>query len=202
PAYAMVPTVMPDYTPQSYDWQASSYADRLARAKQLMATAGYGPDHPLKLTLSYTTNDDTRTYLLALGSMWKPLGVEVTLDNMEWQVYQVKIRQQDYEIGILSEIPEFEDPTEYLIPYRTDAGLYNHCGYANPAFDALMDQAARATDTASRRAALEGAERTVLGDYAMVPLQYSVANFLVTPRLVGWHDGQPYPQTRYLSFKD
>ncbi|HEV2675953.1 MAG TPA: peptide ABC transporter substrate-binding protein, partial [Aliidongia sp.] len=47
PAYAMVPTVMPDYTPQSYDWQASSYADRLARAKQLMATAGYGPDHPL-----------------------------------------------------------------------------------------------------------------------------------------------------------
>ena len=202
PAYAMIPAVMPGYTPQPYDWQAMSQAERLARAKQLMAAAGYGPDHPLKLTLSYTTSDDTRTYLLALGAMWKPIGVDISLDNMEWQVYQVKIRQQDYEIGILSEVPEFDDPTEYLIPYRTDAGLYNHCGYANPAFDALMDKAAQATDLAIRRGALEAAERTVLGDYALVPLQFGIANFLVTPRLNGWHDGQPYPQTRYLSFKD
>ena len=202
PAYAMVPPLMQDHTPQPYDWQALSYAERLARAKQLMATAGYGPDHPLKLTLSYTTNDDVRIYLLALGAMWKPIGIEVVLDNMEWQVYQVKIRQQDYEIGILSEVPEFDDPTEFLIPYRSDAGLYNHCGYANPAFDALMDKAAQATDVPTRRAALEAAEHLLLADYPLVPLQYGVANYLVSPRLAGWRNSLPFPQTRYLSFKD
>ena len=52
PAYAMVPPLMQDHTPQPYDWQALSYAERLARAKHLMAAAGYGPEHPLKLTLS------------------------------------------------------------------------------------------------------------------------------------------------------
>ena len=202
PAYAMVPPLMQDHTPQPYDWQALPYAERLARAKQLMATAGYGPGHPLKLTLSYTTNDDTRTYLLALGAMWKPIGVEVVLDNMEWQVYQVKIRQQDYEIGILSEVPAFDDPTEFLIPYRSDAGLYNHCGYANPAFDALMDKAAQATDEPTRREALEAAEHLLLADYPLVPLQYGVANYLVSPRLAGWRNSLPFPQTRYLSFKD
>lgn len=202
PAYAMVPPLMPDHTPQPYDWQALPYAERLARAKQLMATAGYGPGHPLKLTLSYTTSDDTRTYLLALGAMWKPIGVEVVLDNMEWQVYQVKIRQQDYEIGILSEVPAFDDPTEFLIPYRSDAGLYNHCGYANPAFDALMDKAAQATDDPTRREALEAAEHLLLADYPLVPLQYGVANYLVSPRLAGWRNSLPFPQTRYLSFKD
>jgi len=201
-AYAMVPPIMPDYTPQAYDWQAMSYADRLARAKQLMASLGYDPAHPLKLTVSYTTNDDTRVYLLALGAMWKPIGVEVTLDNMEWQVYQVKIRQQDYQIGILSEVPEFDDTTEFLIPYRSDAGLYNHCGYANPAFDALMDKAAHATDITVRRTALQDAERLLLADYPLVPLQFGVANYLVNPRLVGRRDTLPYPQTRYLSFKD
>lgn len=202
PAYAMVPPIMQDYTPQLYDWQSLGYPDRLDRAKKLMASLGYDPAHPLKLTISYSTSDDTRTYLLALGAMWKPIGVEVVLDNMEWQVYQVKIRQQDYEIGILSEIPEFDDPTEFLIPYRSDAGLYNHCGYANPAFDALMDKAAHATDVATRRTALEAAEHLLLSDYPLVPLQFGVANYLVSPRLVGWHNSQPFPQTRYLSFKD
>ncbi|HLZ65990.1 MAG TPA: peptide ABC transporter substrate-binding protein [Aliidongia sp.] len=202
PAYSMISSLMPDYTPQPYDWQALPQTERLARAKRLMADAGYGPDHPLKLTLSYTTSDDTRVYLLALAAMWKPIGVDVTLDNMEWQVYQTKLRQKDYEIGILSEVPEFDDPTEFLIPYRTDAGLYNHCGYSNRDFDALMDRAAHATDTGARRKALEAAERTVLADYALVPLQFGVANYLVNPRLIGRRDSLPYPQTRYLSFKD
>jgi len=134
--------------------------------------------------------------------MWKPIGIEVALDNMEWQIYQTKIRQQDYEIGILSEIPEFDDPTEFLTPYRSDGGLYNHCGYANPKFDALMDEAALATQVPARRQALEAAERLLLADYPLVPLQFGVANYLVSPRLVGWHDSLPYPQTRYLSLKD
>ncbi|MDB5363462.1 MAG: peptide transporter substrate-binding protein [Rhodospirillales bacterium] len=202
PAYSMISSLMPDYTPQAYDWQALPYAERLTRAKHLMAAAGYDPAHPLKLTLSYTTSDDTRTYLLALGAMWKPIGVEVTLDNMEWAVYQTKVRQLDYEMGVLSEIPDFDDPSEYLVPYRSDAGLYNHCGYANPAFDALMDKASFATDLPARRAALEGAERTVLADYALVPLQFGVANYLVNPHLVGRRDSLAYPQTRHLSFKD
>lgn len=202
PAYGLVPPLMPDYTPQPYAWRTEPYADRLARAKQLMKDAGYGPDHPLKLTLSYTTNDDTRTYLLALGAMWKPIGVELTLDNMEWQVYQTKLRQLDYEMGILSEIPEFDDPTEFLTPYRSDAGFYNHTGYASRDFDAQMDKAAAATDFPTRRTALEAAERTVLGDYVLVPLQFGVANYLVNPRLVGRRDSLTNPQTRYLSFKD
>lgn len=202
PAYSMISSLMPDYTPQPYDWQALPYAERLARAKQLMADAGYSPAHPFKVTLSYTTNDDVRTYLLALGAMWKPIGVELVLDNMEWSVYQTKLRQFDYEIGVLSEVPDFDDPTEFLVPYRSDAGLYNHCGYSNPTFDALMDKAAHATDLPARRAALEGAERTVLADYALVPLQFGVANYLVNPRLVGRRDSLPNPQTRYLSFKD
>ena len=202
PAYSMMSSLMPDYTPQAYDWQAQPYAERLAHAMQLMAGLGYGPEHPLKLTLSYTTNDDVRVYLLALAAMWKPIGIEATLDNMEWQVYQSKIRQLDYEMGVLSEVPDFDDPTEYLVPYRSDAGLYNHDGYANPAFDALMDQASNATELPARRAALEAAEKTLLADYALVPLQYGVANYLVTPRLVGRRDSLAYPQTRYLSFKD
>jgi len=202
PAYSMVPALMADYTPQNYDWQALSYPERLARAKELMAKVGYTPDHPLKVKVSYTTSDDTRTYLLALGAMWKPIGIEVVLDNMEWQVYQTKLRQLDYQIGILSEVPEFDDPTEFLTPYRTDAGLYNHCGYSSAAFDGFMDKAAQATETGPRRAALEAAEHTVLADYALVPLQYGVANFLVNPRLAGWRNNLTYPQTRYLSFKD
>jgi ABC-type oligopeptide transport system substrate-binding subunit len=69
-------------------------------------------------------------------------------------------------------------------------------------FRRLVDPATGATDLETRRAALEAAERTVLADYALPPLQFGVSNALVNPRLVGRRDTLPYPQTRYLSFKD
>lgn len=59
-----------------------SQAELNARAKALLAAAGYGPNRPLKLTLLYNTSENHQKIAIAVASMWKKnLGVEVKLQN-------------------------------------------------------------------------------------------------------------------------
>ncbi len=65
-----------------------SQAELNARAKALLAAAGYGPNRPLKLTLLYNTSENHQKIAIAVASMWKKnLGVEVKLQNQEWKTY-------------------------------------------------------------------------------------------------------------------
>ena len=201
-AYSLVPPSTSDYTVPMYDWKDQPMAERLARARQLLSEEGYGPDHPFKFELTYTTNDQTRTMLLAIAAMWKPLGVEVTLQNQEWQVYESTLRQKTYAMGSLGEIVTYDDAAQFLEPYTVTSTDQNTIGYANPAYDKLMAAASVATDMQSRAALLEQAEKIILADYAEIPLYYQTINMLVSPKVGGWRNANPYIQSRYLSLQD
>ncbi|HVJ51012.1 MAG TPA: peptide ABC transporter substrate-binding protein [Aliidongia sp.] len=202
PAYGINPPVLSDYTPQSMPMKEMSQADRTARAKELLKEAGYGPDHPLKLTVSYTTDDNTRQILLGIRSMLQPLGVDLTLDNMEWQVYVHLIQSRNFDLGMMGASGTYDDYENGLDNYRSDAGEFNWGGYNSPKFDDLFHRGATATDAETRRKLMEEAERTVLADYAVIPLSFDALNRLVSPKLVGLRDNQPMPQSRHLSFKE
>jgi len=200
--YSVVPTAIGDYTPPQYSWKDQPMAERLARAKQLLSEEGYGPDHPLKFEITYTTNDQTRTLVLAIAAMWKPLGVEVTLQNQEWQIYESTLRQKTYAMGPLGGIVTYDDAAQFLEPYTSLATDQNTIGYSNPAYDKLMAAASVATDFKSRRTLLEQAEQVIQADYAEIPLYYATINMLVSPKVGGWVNTNPYIQSRYLSLQD
>lgn len=66
-----------------------SQAELNARAKALLAAAGYGPNRPLKLTLLYNTSENHQKIAIAVASMWKKnLGVEVKLQNRVENLYR------------------------------------------------------------------------------------------------------------------
>ncbi|MDB5360805.1 MAG: ABC-type transport system periplasmic substrate-binding protein [Rhodospirillales bacterium] len=201
-SYSIVPVAISDYTPPVYDWKTLPMAERLARAKRLLAEEGYGPDHPFKFEITYTTNDQTRTMVLAIAAMWKPLGVEVTLQNQEWQVYETTLRQKNYAMGPLGGIVTYDDAAQFLEPYTSLATDQNTIGYSNPAYDKLMAAASVATDLKSRRALLEQAEKVILADYAEIPLYDAAINMMVAPKVGGWRNTNPYIQSRYLSIED
>jgi len=202
PAYGIIPPITSDYTPQHMPLMDMTMAARLAKAKGLMTAAGYGPDHPLTLKLSYTTDENTRQIMLALAAMWKPIGVDVTLDNMEWQVFVNAVDQRNYEIGYLKLVGSYDDYENGLDNYRSDAGTYNVNGYANPTFDDLFHRGSTATDPVERRKLMEQAEQVVLGDYILAPLEFYNRNVVVNPKLQGYVTKVIYDQSRYLSFKE
>ncbi len=83
----MTPNNIPDYTAPKSVFEALNSVERQAKAKQLLEDAGYNEANPLKFTLTYNTSENHKKIAIAIASMWKPLGVNVELQNMEWKAY-------------------------------------------------------------------------------------------------------------------
>ena len=202
PAYGFIPPVIPDYVSQPMAFKALPQPERLAQAKALMRAAGYGPDHPLKLSLIYATSEQTRTQLLAIAAMWRQIGVETTLDNMEWSVYLNRVQQKDYDIGIMAEYGLYNEPEDGFTNYVSSNISYNYPGYHSAVFDQLVHDGKVATDLATRNHLFEQAERQMMTDMPVIPLTDVVQHTLVHKRVIGWRANVVYPQSRYLSVAD
>ena len=200
---SLVPPFGADYTPQSAAYAKLAAPERLALARKLMAEAGYPPDKPLKLTALYYTDRSVKKRLLSIAAMWKDaLGVELNLQNREWQIWLSALRQGDFELSWSSATTELPDAADFLSGYRSTAGELNDAGYHNPVFDKLVDAAQAEADSHARTRLLEQAERQLLDDTALIPLDNPVSRLLVSPRVAGWHDNiLGLHLSRYLSVK-
>jgi len=78
------------------------------------------------------------------------LGIDVTLDEMEWSMYQQRVRAGDFEMIMQRSTgsPEL-DAYDYWHSSQIESGR-NYVGYADKRVDALIDQARREPDTARR----------------------------------------------------
>jgi oligopeptide transport system substrate-binding protein len=202
PAYGMIPLAVSNYTAQSMPFKGTPMADRLKQAKDLMAAAGYGPGHPLKLTLIYTTDESNRQILLAVSAMLKPIGIDLDLENSEWQVFVSNMNQRNYDVGLYAMLGTYDDYESGLDNWRSDAGFINPSGYANPKFDDLFHRGVTAKDMATRRDLMQQAEKVLLDDYPVAPLEFGQRNVLVNPKLEGYVTEIIDNQSRYLSFKN
>ena len=203
PAYGINPPVISDYTPQSMPLKDMPQEERLKRAKELVAAGGYGPDHPLQITVSYPTEENARQILLAIRQMLQPVGIELSLSNMEWQAYIAAVTvERNFDIGYMGASGPYDDYENGLDNFRSDAGQSNYCGYSSKVFDDLFHRGGTATDIQTRRELMQQAEKTVLADYALVPISFGVLNRLANPRLLGMDYAIKVPQSRYLSIKE
>lgn len=201
-ARSLVPPGTSHYDVQRMDGIDGDYQERLAKAKQLIEQAGYGPDKPLNLQLRYNTSDEHKKIAIALAAMWKPLGVNVEMTNAEATVHYQTIQQGDFDIARAGWIADYNDAENFLTLLRSGVGN-NYGGYSNPEYDKLLDQAANMLDLDKREALLEKAENVALDDYALTPLLYYVTRNLVDPSISGWQDNaeDDHP-SRWVTFTE
>jgi oligopeptide transport system substrate-binding protein len=98
--------------------------------------------------------------------------------------------------------PDYSDPMTYLELWTTDSG-YNHGSYSNPEYDAKIELARTSTDPQERMDAMFEAEKILLEDGAIIPLQLRRIAMLTNPDLVGFESyfvGLSYEYT-YADFK-
>lgn len=189
PAYSFVPPGTWNYTPQVPTWAAWPREQKLAEARRLYAEAGYSTQNPLTVELRYNTHDDHKRIALVIAAMWKQwLGVNTRLINEEFKVFlQNRKLHQVTQVFRSAWISDYDDATSFLDLQTTTHGR-NDSVYRNPAYDALMQQAARTADIAARRALLEQAERLLLTDLPVLPIYIYVSKHLVKPWVAGWQD--------------
>ena len=186
-AYGFVPPGTWNYDPQSWQWTGLNDAGRIAEAKRLYAQAGFTPESPLHLRLLLNSNPVIRRTAILTAAMWKEtLGVETELTDEEYKVFLTSRRDKSrWDVARLGWNADFNDASNFLDTFRAHSSN-NDPGYANPAFDALVDQAAATIDLEKRRHLLESAERVMLDDYPIVPLYFFVSKGLVKPYVRGF----------------
>ncbi|MBB3142335.1 peptide ABC transporter substrate-binding protein [Halomonas organivorans] len=201
PALSFVPDGIAHYDVQEMALEGDMDA-RLARARELLEAAGYGPDNPLHLRLRYNTTDEHKKIAVAMAAMWRPLGVEVEMINAEATVHYQTIAEGDFDIARAGWIADYNDAENFLSLLHTGVGN-NYGAYSNPDYDALLDQAADTLDLDERQQLLEQAEALALEDDALIPMLYYVSRNLVNTRLAGWEDNieDDHP-SRWVHFAD
>lgn len=202
PAYGFVPPGMADYPAGAkVYWADWSFAKRQAEARKLLADAGYGPQHPLKVEITHRGLD--HAIFPAIQADWKDIGVVVTLTGAESQIAYQAFRSRDFEVADVGWIADFNDALTFLGLNQSTTGAQNYGDYKNPAYDALLAQADLEPDAKKRAALLVAAERLVIDDAPITAIFYLVNKNLVNPNVTGWVDNiMDHHRMRWVCFKD
>jgi oligopeptide transport system substrate-binding protein len=201
PAYSWVPPGMANYTdePAYVGWKDLSDGEKTAKAKALIAEAGFGPDNPLSVQLRYNTNENHKRIAVAIAAMWKQLGVKVELYNTETKVHYAELQENQLEIARAGWLADYNDPVNFLELLK-DGVPYNYGRYNNAEFNDLLDQAQVETDLAKRAEILKRAERIAMDEAAAIPIYYYLSENIVSPKITGFEDNAfDIHRTRWLT---
>jgi len=206
PAYSWVPPGISNYVeggPQ-LPYADTPMLDREDEALRLLEEAGYGPDNPIELELSYNTSEDHRNAATAIAEMWRPLGVEVSFRTRDVAAHYAMLRdEKTHDVARAGWIGDYSDPQNFLFLNMSDNPGFNYGNYNNPKYDALMEKAAQETDLDARAEILAEAERVFLRDVPQVPLLHYSSTSLVSPKLEGWVDNvRNVHPTRFMSLSE
>lgn len=201
PAFTFVPPdSVPGYAAPLPSWSKPTQAERDARAKALLAEAGYGPGgKPLPpVEILYATNENNRRILIAVAAMWKQkLGLEVNLANQESRVVADIAQNHSFkDLVFYGWIGDYTDPNTFLKIVRSDVPMQNYASFTSADYDRLLDEANAATDPARRMATLAQAESIFTESHAVATVIHLTRFRLVNPKVKGW---VPNPRDHYPS---
>jgi oligopeptide transport system substrate-binding protein len=160
-----------------------------AEARRLLAEAGYGPGgKPLgAVPILYNTSEAHKAVAEAVAAQWEAeLGVRCELVNREFKTYIADMDALNYTVARSGWIGDYLDPDTFLGLFRSGGGN-NRTGWSCPPYDALLDQARRATDGRERLALYRQAEEILVADeLPVLPLYIYVNQGLLRDQVHGW----------------
>jgi|GEM_PF-3307059 len=149
----------------------------LAKAKQLLSQAGYGPGKK-SITLRYAAFqglEDTRQAGLLLQDALRQVGVKLTVDVLPFATFFAQAQKQSTapDISPGYESPETNDAFFWMRKLTGKDGFYNLTFTHDAALDATLDAGQAASDPAQQQELLHKAQDLIQKDAVIIPM----ANF-------------------------
>ncbi|MCX0500387.1 peptide ABC transporter substrate-binding protein [Erwinia billingiae] len=202
PAWHFTADVTAGFKPKPGFLQQHSQEELNAQAKALLAAAGYGPTHPLDLTLLYNSSENNQKVAIAVASMWKKnLGVSVKLQNQEWKTYIDSRNTGNFDVIRASWVGDYNEPSTFL-SLLTSTHSGNIAKFNSPEYDALIDKASRETNSDARNDDYNRAEQIIADRSPIAPIYQYTNGRLIKPWVKGYPITNPedvaYSRTMYI----
>ncbi len=170
------------------------------------AMLALGVKSPSDIELELLTTDVERTRKEAeiiQDQLQKDLGIKIKIKQVPYRQRLDMESKHEFEMVVTGWAPDYSDPMTYLELWTTNSG-YNHGSYSNPKYDERIEFALTTADNQARMDALFEAEKILLEDGAIIPLQLRRIAMLKNPKLVNFESyfvGINYEYT-YADFVD
>ena len=171
----------------------ANHEANVEEAKQLLADAGY-PDGEGLPSITYSTNDAGYHKVVAeyLQQAWAELGVELSVEIVEWASFTPMRRNGDYDASRNGWVGDYSDPSNMLdLLYSTNGN--NDGKFNNAEYDAAMELSRTTLDAAERSEALHKAEDILMEEAGCIPVAYYNDFWLQSEKIVdSWHSPYGY----------
>jgi peptide/nickel transport system substrate-binding protein len=162
------------------------------RAKKLLAEAGYGNGFSTTLWVPESGSGMQSPVAMStvIQSNLKAIGVNVTLQTMEWGAYLAKLRTKEQDLFALSWMAGNEDPDMVMYPLLHSSQWTpngpNRALYKNDKYDELLHQARLTTDQKKRAELYREAQRILVDDAPWVFVDHEIQTAAHAKRVQGF----------------
>jgi peptide/nickel transport system substrate-binding protein len=163
-----------------------------ARAKKLLAEAGYPNGFTTTLWVPESGSGMQAPVAMStvIQSNLKAVGVNVTMQTMEWGAYLAKLRSKEQELFALSWMAGMEDPDMVMYPLLHSSQWTpngpNRALYKNDTFDRLLTEARHTTDQAKRAALYKQAQKILIEDAPWIFIDHEIQIAALAKRVQGF----------------
>lgn len=187
PAMGLVPPSIFEENEEGYfaDNDADTAKEHLEKGLEEL-----GLDELPTVKLSYNTDEEHAAIAQAAQDIWKKeLGVEVELNNEEWNVFLDSLGEGDYQMGRMGWIADFNDSINFLEIFETVGGN-NYTNWEDDEFKELIKESRAELDPDKRREILRDAEAIYMDQMPIAPVYFytnvyahqdNVKNITVSP---------------------
>lgn len=204
PSYAFVPPGMEGYTPVQADFAGMDQLDREDKAKELLKEAGFGEGgKPLKVDIRYNTSENHKKVATAVADMWKAIGVEVTMQNLDVKSHYAYLQEGgSFDVARAGWSADYADPENFLNLLVSTNTSFNYGHWKNEEFDALMKKSYEVRDPAERMKVLQQAEAIYAKEQPSTPFLNNGSLWLVNRKVKGFENNAVNEHlTKYLSIE-
>jgi oligopeptide transport system substrate-binding protein len=160
-----------------YDPSAAGFEANLAQAKAIIAEL-YPDGNVPGFEYIYNTSTGHQLIAQALQSMWKEIGVEVSLQSQEWATFLNTRKNGEYQVARNGWLNDYNDPMGMLDMWITGGGN-NDAQWSNTQYDSYISQAKNTGDQAKRMEYMHAAEDILFAEWVLCPIYYYVDIFMI-----------------------
>lgn len=173
PGVALVPAAIKGFEEDMGYIKDNDIEEAKAALEAGLKELGLSDASELKLNLSFNTSEAHAAIAQFIQEGWRTnLGIEVTLDNSEWQVYLDKVSNLDYDVARMGWIADYNDAYTFLEMYNSATNGNNDTGWENAEYTALLNQSNTESDPDKRLELMKQAEAIFMKDLPIAPIYY------------------------------